>query len=205
MSLAHWRYFLSLESQFVRTLDYVEFSPDNALTYSNEYAKLFLLTGSEVDVAAKLLCAEEASGKNVEGIADYRGVIGGRFSGKLHTLKVHLPFGFGERLPWASWAPEASETPTWWKDYNDVKHKRHIHFSKANQQNVVDALCGLLVLLTYLHKYDYRSMPATTFFQCGSTSPWAGFMDDNLPGVPPRSIEEMLAQQPKDGTWQEVR
>jgi hypothetical protein len=51
-----WYYFLSIEKDFVPTIDFVHLSSVNAKAYSNEYAKLLLLIGSEVDVIAKRLC-----------------------------------------------------------------------------------------------------------------------------------------------------
>jgi hypothetical protein len=56
MSNQAWYYFLSLEKDFVRTIDFIHLDPANFKAFSNEYAKLLLLIGSETDVVAKMLC-----------------------------------------------------------------------------------------------------------------------------------------------------
>ncbi|OOE41692.1 hypothetical protein BZG00_01610 [Salinivibrio kushneri] len=56
MKLPHWQHFLSLEKDFVETVEYVELSDENALTYSIAYTKLYLAICSETDVIAKLVC-----------------------------------------------------------------------------------------------------------------------------------------------------
>ena len=56
MSYEAWNYFLSIEKDFIRTIDFVHLDAANAGAFSNEYAKLILLLGSEIDVVAKMLC-----------------------------------------------------------------------------------------------------------------------------------------------------
>lgn len=38
MSDDRWYYFLSIEKDFLRTIDFVELHPDNGTAFSNEYA-----------------------------------------------------------------------------------------------------------------------------------------------------------------------
>lgn len=183
MTFATWRYFLSLEDQFIRTLDYVDLSPDNSKTYSNEFAKLLLLAGSEVDVVAKQLCAQENPDWKREDIRDYAACINDAFDRKLHTQPVRFPYHLGERFPWKTWGNPEPTSPKWWRAYNNVKHERDKHFPDANQENVVEAMCGLLVLIKYL---DHRNMPSpeTKFFICEGES-WLGRVTLPLPGTNP--------------------
>jgi hypothetical protein len=48
VDLQPWRYFISIEADFVETLNFVDLDPKNGSAFSNEYAKLLLLIGSEV-------------------------------------------------------------------------------------------------------------------------------------------------------------
>ena len=72
MSFQAWYYFLSLERDFSKTEDFVHVHPANENTYSNEFAKLLLLIGSEVDVVAKMLCSKIAPKSKPKNIDDYR-------------------------------------------------------------------------------------------------------------------------------------
>jgi len=55
MDFHPWRYFISIETDFVETLNFVDLDPRNGSAFSNEFAKLLLLIGSEVDVVAKMI------------------------------------------------------------------------------------------------------------------------------------------------------
>ena len=50
---SYWSYYIELESQFIETKRYVEFSTDNQKTYSVEYLKLYQAVCSEIDVVGK--------------------------------------------------------------------------------------------------------------------------------------------------------
>ena len=45
-----WSYYLQLETDFLNTLNYVEFAEDNFGVYSKEYAIQLLSICSEIDV-----------------------------------------------------------------------------------------------------------------------------------------------------------
>lgn len=51
-----WAYYKMLEDKFIHTLNYVALSKDNELTFSNEYAGLIQLMGSELDSFFKIYC-----------------------------------------------------------------------------------------------------------------------------------------------------
>ena len=158
MSLQPWYYFLSIERDFIRTLDFVEFNADNEATYSNEFAKLLLLIGSEVDVVAKMLCKRADASATPNNINEYRSVITARYS-NLYTFAIQIPrFNYSTK-PWESWGAPTPESPVWWKSYNKVKHQRDEHFAEANFKNVTDALCGLLSLLLYFYRSESHLQP----------------------------------------------
>ncbi|MBC8037042.1 MAG: hypothetical protein H7X89_07480 [Rhizobiales bacterium] len=166
MSLNRWYYFLSLEQDFLRTIDYVEFDNQNANTFSNEYGKILLLTGSEVDVVAKLVCGKFASGQKAENIEDYRKVITSTFK-DFHTISLDISRYNLSIQPWMSWGSVTPTSPNWWGAYNNVKHNRESKFSEANQAHTVHALCGLFGLLLYLFKDEKHPQPYPKFFDHG--------------------------------------
>lgn len=65
-----WNYFLALEQDLLRSTEFVEPSETNFSSYSNWFAKLLLLVGSEVDVVAKQICAESPNGRSVKKILE---------------------------------------------------------------------------------------------------------------------------------------
>ncbi len=158
MSDDRWYYFLSIEKDFIRTIDYVELHPDNGSAFSNEFAKLLLLIGSEVDVIAKMLCTREAPAQNASKIIDYQAVLTTRFVG-MHSIEIEIPRYKRKIQPWLSWDPANPTPPIWWTAHNKVKHQRDRDFWRANQQNTLEAICGLLALLLYWFKDEEHLQP----------------------------------------------
>jgi hypothetical protein len=50
------------------------------------------------------------------------------------------------RFPFAPWSGDGSLS--WYKAYNAAKHDRHNQFHLANFTNLLDAVCGLVALLS---------------------------------------------------------
>lgn len=180
MNLAAWHYFLALERDLIRTLDYVEFHPDNAGAFSNEYAKLLLLVGSEVDVVAKQLSKTVPGGKKAKNIIAYQQALTDAFPG-IHDTEINISRYSMLLKPWKAWENENS-APPWWKAYNDVKHERNSNYRDANQGNVVAAFCGLLVLLMYHFRKDDLH-PYPQLLERGFPDSLVVGANHNLPGL----------------------
>jgi hypothetical protein len=67
----------------------------------------------------------------------------------LSAYEVVIPIWQGTqntRLPFAPW--NTSKPLDWYQAYNEAKHDRHAQFPRANFQNLLDAVCGLVALLS---------------------------------------------------------
>ena len=162
----YWKYYISLEDEFLLTGRYVEFDYiNNGKTYSMEYLKLFQAICSEVDVVGKILAKElddSFTPSNNTGINEWWFYICEADGGFLDT-KCCL---FGEHVlqPWQKYKvvrnpnegakkfilDEKAKTPSWWSDYNSVKHNRtgrferhSINYAKANLRNLFYAFAAL--------------------------------------------------------------
>lgn len=181
MNFQPWHYFLSLERDFIATLDYVELAPANGAAFSNTYVKLLQLISSEVDVVAKLICKTVPGHAHANNILAYQEALTFAFPG-IDAVEVDFPrFGFALK-PWESWAvPETS--PDWWKAYNDVKHDRSTQFKRANQLNVSLALSGLLILLMYHYRSVDHLQPNPKLVDRGFPDTLVTGGHHNLPGI----------------------
>ncbi|MDF0519844.1 hypothetical protein P0R31_21630 [Bradyrhizobium yuanmingense] len=117
-----------------------------------------MLIGSEVDVIAKMLCNREAAGQNASNIIHYQAILTARFAG-LHQIGIDIPRYRRKVQPWLSWDPANPIPPIWWTAHNKVKHERDTNFWRANQQNTLEAICGLLALLLYWFKDEGHLQP----------------------------------------------
>lgn len=138
-------YFNALEEDLLATARFVEFTPDNYKTYSVQFVRLLLAAGSEVDVTCKALIRTFDPKAKPENIGHYRKLLLNRFP-EIAEDVISCP-RFGLRLhPWKGWS---TARPSWWDAYNSVKHDRIPNYKMANLENVLNATCGLGVLLQY--------------------------------------------------------
>jgi hypothetical protein len=182
MSNQAWYYFLSLEKDFVGTIDFIHLDPANFKAFSNEYAKLLLLIGSEIDVVAKMLCEKTDPTKRSVNIEDYRSIITTHFSG-MHTIEIEIARFKLKIKPWKSWDPQIGRSPDWWRAYNNVKHERDKNFSDANQENTLLALCGLLALHLYFQKDEPHLQPYPELLDYGFPKHFVTEGGKQLPGA----------------------
>lgn len=182
MRFPHWQHFLSLEKDFVETIEYVELDPENNSTFSVVYTKLLLSICSEIDVVAKLLCKSISTNSSASNIDGYRSEITNIYP-NFHTVVSLIPRYGLQIKPWSSWSGDTN--PRWWTEHNKVKHERSLHSALANQENVIEALCGLFTLLLYFHQselysaeleplpilLDYERMPGNLMINPGAELP----------------------------------
>lgn len=179
----YWKYYISLEEQFLETTRYVEFDYiNNGNTYSMEYLKLFQAVCSEIDVVGKALASVvDATFKPTKntGINEWWYFVT-KEDTSLMERKCNL---LGERdlQPWMNYkvvknenqgakkyildmaASPKSKTPSWWNDYNSVKHNRtgrfdkhSTNYAKANLRNLFQAFSALFVIEVELMKKMYK-------------------------------------------------
>jgi len=148
VKLPHWEYYLSIASDLEQASRYVEIDKENFQTFSLEFTRLLLATGSETDVVAKLLCHKYCPTGEYENINNYRKTLKKLAPGickvEIAMPRYHLTF-----VPWKDW--ETDKNPDWWKAYNDVKHHRDKYYKKANLGVCLESLAGLCVLVAYLY------------------------------------------------------
>lgn len=173
---SYWSYYLELEEQFLQTQKYVTFDRLNFNTFSVEYIKLIQAVCSEIDVAAKEIAiyfAPDFEKENNPNIQRW-GVILQENLPQILTCSVV----FNEEVrvsPWKDFGYEkymakdgsiryrllpGCKTPCWWKDYNDIKHKRtfagdsgNANYTKANLKNMILAYAALFTLESQFSEY----------------------------------------------------
>lgn len=161
-----WEYYLVLESDFLER--YVSFelgenlfcdsneneNIENSLVYSNEYIKQYQAICSEIDVVMKLICKEIHNKGNVKSIPEYAELILNDWP-DIVLQKVCVKHQFILQ-PFKIWKIKDEtndyKSPTWWINYNEVKHHRLEKYKKANLKNVINALAGLYILELYFVK-----------------------------------------------------
>lgn len=146
----YWKYYIHLENEFINTTEFVMLDENNFETFSIEYQKLLLAIGSECEIIFRELCGFDSDDTS-KNIADFRNKIKSSnlmdLNNQVHIMGVsslNMIEPFGETWP--------NQTPTWWSEYNKVKHGRTLNYKKANLENVLYTLAGLYLLEEYLHR-----------------------------------------------------
>lgn len=157
-----WNNYRSIESDFLRFLEYTPYCPSNKKMYSPKLTGLLLQIGGYVDSAFKEMAKyfrpyaykkkRNTRAKRVRPIVNivdafavYETVYilslnnGGKLIAKLELVADK------ELYPFASFSSNY-QGPQWWEAYNEVKHNYSLHIRKASIDNVLDGLAGALLL-----------------------------------------------------------
>lgn len=142
-----WNYYLSLENDLANTSRYIEPSGQENV-YSFEFAKLLILSCTEIESIFKIICYE-IEGHQVRGdIAAYKEAILKKFPKIVHATVSASRLG-RDIEPFSAWVD--GKLP-WWNAYQRVKHDRGNCFSEATYINAATAIAAVYILVFYLAK-----------------------------------------------------
>ena len=142
--------FLLLQKDLVALFDYIEPAEANLPTYSHRVHQLLMSVCVEMEVNFTAILLENGYTKKGGGnltMHDYRLV---ERSHRLSSYEARLPLWRGPNRvmrPFAAWASGTKPLP-WYQAYNQSKHDRRGAFHLANFDAVLEAMCGLALLLS---------------------------------------------------------
>ncbi|WP_333980408.1 hypothetical protein [Burkholderia orbicola] len=149
---AYIRAFLLLQKDLRELFDYVEPADQNCPSFSFRIHELLLRACIEVEANCKAILADNGYRPNGErdlNMRDYRKV---EESHRLSGYKVRVPGWHGDRgvrCPFEVWGNRGERLPLpWYQIYNETKHNRATTFHQATFDHLVDAVCGVVVLLS---------------------------------------------------------
>ncbi|MFC1659182.1 hypothetical protein ACFL0U_01285 [Pseudomonadota bacterium] len=148
------RAFLLILKDLQELFDYVEPSDKNLKCYSYRIHSLLVRTCIEIETnfQAILMENEYKKKKSDLNMHDYIKIEKSHFLSKYKikipnwdgSKSIHKPFS-----EWKSFFTDSEYKPlTWYKIFTETKHNRHDAFKKANFGTLINAICGLLVILS---------------------------------------------------------
>lgn len=148
------RAFLIIQNDMKKLFEYIDTSDINLECYSYRTHELLTRACIEVETNFKAILIENGYSKKASSgktprlnMSDYFKI---NKTHKLSDYQVKIPHWNGTsaiRRPFENWKINSSN-PAWYEAYHATKHNRHMSFSQANFKNMLDAICGLLVLLS---------------------------------------------------------
>ena len=154
------RAFMSLQKEMEDLFAYVEPADGNKKTFSYRIQQLLIRVCIELEANFKAIMSENKYSKdsNWWNINDYWKI---NASHRLSDYKVHMPTWEGknkEFAPFADWSK--SPRLSWYRAFQRTKHNRANRLYEANFDNLMNAFCGLFVVLTaQFGEEDYATGP----------------------------------------------
>lgn len=155
---SYTRAFLQLQKEMEELFLYVAPADKNLKTYSYHIHELLIRICIEIEANFKAIFAENHYSKQEKdlSIKDFWKI---DVSHRLSDYKVRMPTWEGRNNvfePFIGW--KTSTNLSWYRAYNRTKHNRDKYFAEANFKNLMDAFCGLFVLLTaQFNNHDYST------------------------------------------------
>jgi len=155
------RAFLLLLKDLQDLFDYVEPADSNLACYSYRIHALLLRACVEVEANCKAILVEncyvkkDKKGREIKlDMGDYKKI---NATHHLSSYQVMVPYWSGVenlRTPFLAWS-FGSPLP-WYEAYNATKHDRYSEFKDATFNHLLDACCGVLVILSaQFETYDF--------------------------------------------------
>ena len=154
------RAFEELQNDLKAVFSYVEPTYNNRKTYSYKIQQLFIRVCIELEANFKAILKENKYSKDESRwfINDYWKI---DVSHKLSDYSVIMPTWEGKGkvfTPFAAW--KKSPVLNWYRAYQRTKHSRAAKLNEANLENLMNAFCGLFVVLTaQFSDCDYSTGP----------------------------------------------
>ena len=149
------RAFILIQSDLLDIFEYVEPDDINLNCYSYRIHALHMRTCIEIEANFKAILVENNYSRTGDwNMDDYKKL---EQTHRLSAYEFKLPVWKGAqhtRKPFASWRTGAPLN--WYQAYNEAKHDRHNKFRQANFDNLLNAIGGLVALLSsQFHTWDF--------------------------------------------------
>lgn len=161
----YWSYYLSIERMLEDTRRFVAASYENKNTYSDEFAKIILLSCSEIDSILKIICKLKGVEKKdseynmklyVQVLSEFKNIRESAYSPDLSTYideKALIVYPFKEMDNHKKYGGLE-----WWSAYQALKHNRLESATSGNLYNAVSSVAAhytlIRILIEFLHDYD---------------------------------------------------
>lgn len=170
------RAFTLIQKDLFNLFDYIEPSDKNLECYSYRIHELHMRTCIEIEANFKAILRENGyvEPRRPHWTMDYyKNLEATHF---LSAYEIKFPVWRGNsnaRMPFAPWA--TGGVLPWYQAYNDAKHDRHEKFRQANFGHLLDAICGLVVILSAQFYTQDFSPAAPSLALSGMGGPPSGY------------------------------
>jgi hypothetical protein len=188
-----WNNYKSIESDFLRFLEYAPYHKSNLKMYSPKLTGFLLQVGGYVDSAFKEMAnyfnfrvyGKKKRVKKKEAITDivdafclFEYIYNLSTNNGGHLIAT-LDFGDKELYPFMDFSSSKFISPKWWFAYNKVKHEYSLHYKRASVDNVLEALAAAF-LLNVTHYPSIKLLWQLGYLETGFNAAEGGFAEMDL-------------------------
>jgi hypothetical protein len=151
------RALLVIQKDLSELFDFVEPADNNLQCFSYRIHELHTRACIEIEANCKAILTENGYKKAGDlNMTDYKKL---NVTHRLSSYQIKLPIWHGAqdtRTPFSAWATGAGLS--WYQAYNETKHDRLEEFEQANFDNAINAVCGLVAVLSaQFYTHDFSS------------------------------------------------
>lgn len=157
-------------SKYLRkTFEFVDPDISHWNVYSHRFYELLLRICTEFESHCKVICKSGLDEDNAKNIKNYSKINKIEINGNKFELSDFefslIDLGGKPVIPLKNFSNQDINcvSPSWYSDYNDVKHNRSENFKMATLGNVIESYCGLTIL-HYIQRINYTD----TMIGCGN-------------------------------------
>lgn len=123
-----------------------------------------------------------------------------------NTNSNELEYITKEFCPFANFDSSIDKSPDWYKDYNDVKHNREENLEKANLENCMNAVAGILILLySQFGSRCIETYDSSGIFWQDIDAYDIDFDEDVIFGIHPPKISDWSDSELYDFEWDNIK
>ncbi len=155
------RAYINIEKELRNLFQYIEPDERNKNTFSFELYSLLLRACTEVELNCKKIMETNGAVPNPQigyfTMSDYKKLEKSSLLSKYtatfrnwrqrNSITKKLEYVRKEFCPFKNFDSSINKSPDWYVAYNNVKHNREENMEKANLENCMNAVAGILILL----------------------------------------------------------
>lgn len=212
------RAYMNIEKELRTIFNFIEPDESNKNAFSFELYSLLLRACTEVELNCKLIM--EANGATPQGrhftMTDYKKLESASLLSKYKAVFQNwrqrnestgeLAYVKKEFCPFVNFEATISKSPDWYVAYNDVKHNREENLEKANLENCMNAVAGILILLysqfgsRCIETYGYNELYFQDLDKCDFE-----FDADVIFEIHPPSLNDWSDSELYDFKWNNIK
>ncbi len=159
-NLPHWNYYRLLEHDLENCFRYVQPCKEHFDVYSDEFARIILMSSTEIENALKSFALEIKYSPPPKSIFSYFKCVTSVYP-RFCEIEIEMARFSLIFKPWDGWSE--TKAPDWWTyGYNKIKHDKLKHISAPTMIRAIKSLSALEALLLHYYRKLYPDflMPA---------------------------------------------